>query len=68
MRNKNFIYIFIIIIGIIISSVGVFFKITHWTFFGISASQLLAFGTILETVGILLFLSKMFFPKKSNDI
>ena len=68
MRNKNFIYVLIIIIGIIISSIGVFFKITHWSFFGISGSQLLVFGTILETIGILMFLSKMFFPKKTNEI
>ncbi|WDF47932.1 hypothetical protein PQ459_05485 [Chryseobacterium sp. KACC 21268] len=68
MRNKNLINIFIIIIGIVISSVGVFFKITHWSFFGISASQLLLIGTILEIAGGLLLLYNLVFPKKSSDL
>ncbi len=68
MRNKNAIYVFIIIVGILISAVGVLFKITHWSFFGISASQLLLIGTILEITGGLLLLYKVFFAKKSNDL
>jgi len=67
-RNKSLINVFIIIIGIVISSVGVLFKITHWSFLGISASQLLVLGTILEIIGVLSLLYKTFFPKKFNDL
>ena len=68
MRNKNLIIVFIIIVGIVISSVGVLFKITHWNFFGFSASQLLVLGTILEIIGVLSLLYKLFFSKKSQNL
>lgn len=66
MRMKYAVLIFII--GLIICSVGILFKITHWSIFGFSGNILLVIGTILEIAGGLLLLYKLFTNSKFKDL
>ena len=56
--------VLVFVVGLLVSLVGVLFKITHWSFSGFSANQLLLIGTTLEVVGGVLILYKLFTHKK----
>jgi len=60
--------VLIFIIGLLVCAVGILFKITHWSIFGFSGNMMLSIGTILQIIGGLLLLYKVFFAKKHNDL
>ena len=65
MKIKHVLIIFVI--GFLISIIGAIFKITHWSFGSISGNIMIAIGSIIETVGIILMLYKLFTSPKFKE-
>lgn len=65
MKTKHALIIFLI--GILISIFGAFLKITHFSFGPITGNLTLVVGSILETIGILLLIYKLFTSPKFKD-
>jgi len=61
MKTKHAIIIFVF--GYLISLIGALFKITHWGY----GNLLLSIGSILKTVGGLIFLYKLITYPKMKD-